>query len=184
MEQKPTEVEFMPPQKTWFFTDSTGRIFSANEKEAFNLLTENSRWRRQDIRMLGSSDGTTYYNVIRESKSKAAELQESIRAIKEKRDKYIASHDKLLFEEFVSEDDPRIVRAKELIAKTNEELTPLEDELREVRTNILQKAFDAELEVARGKLVKPRDFTVIGKTDGSPKNERFMQNFIESKSVL
>jgi hypothetical protein len=178
------EVEVMPPQKTWFFTDSTGRVFPANEKEAFNLLTEKSRWRRQDIKMLGMSDGTTYYEFIKNSKEKTGELSGKIGELKEKLNKYIAGHDKLMFEDFVAETDPRIVRAKKLIKEVEDEMEPLEKQLKDLRENVIKKAFDAELEKARGNMVSPRDFSVIGKTDGDPRNQRFMETFTNSKRVI
>lgn len=177
-------VEVMPPQKTWFFTDSSGRVFPANEKEAFNLLTENSRWRRQDIKMIGMSDGTTYHEVIRGSKARTAELGNLIKEKKETLNKYVQGHDKLLFEQFVSEDDPRIIRAKELIKKVEDELEPLEKELKDLRTNIVKMAFDAELEKARGNFVNPRDFTVVTKNDGGAQGNRILESFANAKRVL
>lgn len=177
-------VEVMPPQKTWFFTDSSGRIFPANEKEAFNLLTENSRWRRQDIKMIGMSDGTTYHEVIKGSKARTGELVKLIQEKKETLNKYIQGHDKLLFEQFVSEDDRRVLRAKELIKKVEDELEPLEKELKDLRTNIVKMAFDAELEKARGNFVNPRDFTVITKNDAGAMGNRVLEGFANAKRVL
>lgn len=177
-------VEVMPPQKTWFFTDSSGRVFPTNEKEAFNLLTENSRWRRQDIKMIGMSDGTTYHQVIKSAGTRTKELVELIREKKETLNKYVQGHDKLLFEQFVSEDDARIIRAKELIKKVEDELEPLEKELKDLRANIVQKAFDAELEKARGNIVMPRDFTVVTKNDAGPMGNRILENFANAKRVL
>lgn len=178
------QVEVMPPQKTWFFTDSTGRIFPTNEEEAFKLLTNTNRWRRQDIRMIGMSDGTTYYKIISESKDAARVVGEKISEKKELLNKYIEGHDKLMFEQFVPETDPRIIRAKELIKKVEDEMEPLENELKELKTNIVQKAFDAELEVARGNIVNPRDFSVIGKSDGSARGNAFIEQFAQSKRVI
>lgn len=177
-------VEIMPPQKTWFFEDSTGRIFPTNEKEAFNLLTENSRWRRQDIKMIGMSDGTTYHTIIRESKAAIPKLRDELEQLKVERDKLIKGHDRLLFEEFVDAKDPRIVRAKKLIKEVEKKIGPLEEELKELRTNIVKRAHDAELEKARGNMVLPRDFTVTAFGDGSMQGKAALDAFVNSKRRL
>jgi hypothetical protein len=182
MEQQP--VEIMKPQKTWFFTDSTGRIFSTNEQEAFALLTNTNRWRRQDIKMVGMSDGSTYFKTIAEAKGKGEAVAKQLEEKRETLNKYIKGHDNLLFNEFAEKDDPRVLRAQKLIKDLEEEMKPLEDEMKKLKSNIVQTAFDAELEKARGNIVMPRDFSVIGKTDGSPRNQKFMENFAQSKAVI
>lgn len=178
------QIEVMPPQNTWFFTDSTGRIFSANEEEAFKLLTNTNRWRRQDIRMIGMSDGRTYQKVISESKSKTRELSDKVAEKKQLLNKYVEGHDKLMFEQMLEETDPRMIRAKKMIQDIEAELAPMEKELRDLRTNIVQVAFDAELEKARGNMVNPRDKSVIAKSDGTARGNAFMQQFAQSKRVL
>lgn len=155
-----------------------------NEKEAFDLLTNNSRWRRQDIKMIGMSDGTTYYNTIRDAKKSITDKTEAVKEVKTRLNRYVAGHDKLLFEEFVDEEDERVKRAQELIKKTNEELAPLEDELEDLKKNIIKKALDAELEKARGNMVNPRDFSVIGKTTGNAMHQKVLENFTQAKRVI
>ena len=174
----------MPPQNTWFFTDSSGRIFPTNEKEAFNLLTEKSKWRRQDIKMIGMSDGKTYYDVIKNAGAEKTALKEKIQQLKEKRNKYIEGHDKLMFEEFVPETDPRIVRAKAVIKQVDDEIAPAEKELKTLMDGLIQKAFDSEVEKARGNMVNPRDFTVIGKGDGSIKSNATLQSIANARRVI
>lgn len=159
-------------------------MFATDEKEAFSLLTENSRWRAQDIKMVGASDGQTYAKIINESKQTTVDLTEKVAELKKTLNKYIGGHDKLRFEQFAEEDDPRVVRAKELIDATQEKIAPLEDELKDIKKNIVQKAFDAELEKARGNMERPRDFSVIGRTDNNPQNKQFMENFKQSKRVI
>jgi hypothetical protein len=178
------EVKMMPPQKTWFFEDTSGRIFPANEKEAFELMTNNSRWRRQDIKMVGVSDGTTYHKTIEESKQKIADLNETVKEMKQKLNLYIKGHDKLMFEDFLDENDPKVKRAKEVIAKTQKEIDPVEKKLETMRKDIVQIAFEAELEQARGHMENPRDFSVIAKSDGSPRGDEFMKSFAQARRVI
>lgn len=172
----------MGPQATWFFQGADGKPFAANEKEAFDLLTNRSNWRRQDLRMLGMSDGTTYYETVKGSKSKIAELKEKVKEKKATLNKYIAGHDKLMFEDFAEKDDPRVIRAKKLIKEVEDELEPLEKELYDVQHNIIQTAFNAELDKARGNMVKPRDFTTIAKA--GKEYQGIVDRFSASRRVI
>lgn len=173
----------MPPQKTWFF-EKDGKPFAVNEKEAWTLLTNKSNWRRQDIKMLGMSDGETFHKVIKEAGPRKEELKTQIAEIKKKLNKYIAGHDRLMFEEFAEEDDPRVVRAKELIKKTEDELDPVEAELDALQLGLYEKAFNAELEKARGNMVSPRNFTVIApKGASNPQHKAMLDDFKRSKGA-
>lgn len=179
------EAEKMKPQKTWFFEDSEGRVFSTNEKEAFSLLTENSRWRRQDIKMIGCSDGSTYFEKIREDDTRIIELDEKLAKLKDKLDQYVRGQERLLFEQFLDEDDPKIQRANDKIQEVQDEIEPLEQEYDEIRKNKIQNAEKAELEVARGNMERPNDFTVIAKSSGDAVNgAEFLKNFTNAKRSL
>lgn len=158
MEQE--KVEMMPPQKTWFFRGADGKTFAVNEKEAFDLITNTSQWRRKDLKMVGMSDGTTYHSYVREKKASMQSKQEELQKQRDLLNKYIEGHDKLLFEEFASEDDPRVKRAKKLIAKLQKDMEPLENEIKATRASIVQEAFDAELKKAEGNMVMPQDFSM------------------------
>jgi hypothetical protein len=178
------EIKEMPPQNTWFFEDSTGRIFPTNEKEAFSLLTENSRWRRQDIKMIGMSDGKTYHETLTKEKQGIQSLVDKIKELRITLDRYIKGHDKLIFEDFLEQDDPKVIRANAKISELEKEISPLEKELQTRKADILKTAFDAELEKARGNIVKPKDFTVITRNQGGVGGENFLENFKNAKRVL
>lgn len=154
----------MPPQKTWFFQKG-GDPFAVNEKEAWELLTNRSNWRDRTISMIGVSDGQTFYDVMKQAVPRKHELNTQVKELKEKLNKYIKAHDRLLFEELEDEDSPKVLKAKELIKKTENEIEPLENELRELSNGLYQKAFNAELEKARGNMEQPRDFDHITKAE-------------------
>jgi molybdopterin converting factor small subunit len=180
MEKK--DVKIMPPQPTWFFEGADGKPFAVNEREAFSLLTNKSEWRRRDIKMLGASDGTTYHEVVKSAGPRKEELKEEIKKVKDVLNKYIAGHDRLMFDEFAEEDDPRVQRAKKLIAETEEKLEPLENELKELRENLIKRAFNAELEKARGNMQRPKDFTSTVK--GDKRFEGMMDEFKRTRRVI
>lgn len=174
----------MRPQPTWFFKDGAGKVFAVNEKEAFEILTNRSQWRRHDLTMVGQSDGQTYYQMINEAGPKGREIEAKIKEKRQNLDKLIKGHDRLIFEEFYEEDDPKVQRAKAMIAKAEEELAPMEEELKSLRSGLVQKAFDAELEKATGNMVNPRDFSVVSKVGNNPQHQAVMNNFVQSKRVI
>lgn len=176
-------IQLMKPQKTWFF-EKDGVPFGVNEKEAWELITNKSSWRRNDIEMLGMSDGQKFHEIVKAAGPRREELQVEIKALQEKLDKYIKGHDRLLFDEFAEEDDPRVLRAKELIKKTEDEMEPLETELKELRSGLISKAFNAELEVARGNMVRPGNQDILTpQKGGNPSHQAMLENFRKSKGV-
>jgi hypothetical protein len=177
-------VEQMKPQPTWFFEGADGKPFAVNEKEAWDLLTNKSQWRRHDLKMLGASDGQTYHETIKGAGGRTKELQKQIADKKSSLDRYIKGHDKLMFEDFLDEDDPKVQRAKEVIAKVEAEIDPLEKELKDIKGNLVQKAFNAELEKARGNMQNPRDFSVIARASDNPGHQHIANHFAQAKRVI
>lgn len=162
------EVKILPPKKTWFFEGSNGQIIPAEEKEADSILNVNSGWRRQDLKLIGVSDGTTFTKVVQESKLQIAEKERQLKEKKASLNRYIQGHDKLLFEDFLEEDDPKILRAKAKIEELQTEIEPLEIAFKTFKDTVLKRAEEAELEAARGNIEMPRSFKVIRRGDDIP----------------
>lgn len=160
----PQEVQAMKQQKTWFF-EKNGEPFAVNEKEAWELVSNKSTWRTRDIKMIGCSDGTAYYNTVKDAGSRRTELKGIVDALKLKLNKLIAAHDKLMFEEFLDDKNERVQRAKKLIADVETELEPLDEELKSLSSGLIRKAFEAELEAARNNKEMPRNFDVQVKAE-------------------
>ena len=178
-------VPVLKAQKTWYFEGDDHKPFSTQEKEAFELLTNNSGWRRRDLKLIGCSDGVTYVEYIKKNKAKISTLTEEIKEKRKTLNKYVQGHDKLMFEQFIDEEDPRVKRAKSLIAELEEEIEPLEKELRDKESNIYKEAFNKALEEARGNIVMPGDFSVIGKVEGNVVGaDNFLENFKKNKAVI
>lgn len=177
-------VQLMKPQNTWFFRDSDGRTFATNEKEAWELVSSTSKWRRQDIKMIGMSDGTTYYKTVKQAGPRKAELKDQIVELKKVRDKYIKTHDRFLFEDLLEDDDTKVLRAKKLIADTEAKLEPIEDELESIMKNLVKTATDAELKAAEGNMVMPRNQDVIvANTPDAKRHPNIVDNFKRSRGL-
>ena len=159
------EVKIMPPQKTWFFEGADGKPFPVNEKEADSLLNCNSRWRRQDLKMIGMSDGTTYHEYVKSGQSRILEMEKSVKEKQEMINRFIKTEDRLVFEEVADDDDERLVKVRQKIKALQDEFEPLKSEYDDLRSNIIKKAEEAELEKARGNIVAPKRFNVITRGD-------------------
>jgi hypothetical protein len=174
------KVEMMQRQPTWFFKRQNGEVFAVNEKEAYEILVK----RRRDVDMVGQSDGAAYYKVISEAGPRTRELEEQIREKKAHLNKLIEGHDKLLFEDFASEDDPRLKRAKKAIEVAQKEMEPIEKEIKELKGGLIQKAWDAEYKAAEGNRKMPRDFSVIKKGADTAGQKAYLDNFAQSKRAI
>jgi hypothetical protein len=152
----PTKV-----QKTWFFERGDGFIFACDEREAWNLLNNRTNWMRRDFKMLGVSSGETYVEVLKSSQQEAQTLIKAIADLKHQEKRVLEAEDKMRFDDFVADDDPKLLRAVALRQKTQKELAEKEAQLANINQDITQKAFAAELAKARGNFEQPRNFDVI-----------------------
>jgi polyhydroxyalkanoate synthesis regulator phasin len=177
-------VKNPPAGPTWWFEGNDRKPFPAEEKEAFEIMTNRSSWKRHDLRLIGYSDGSAYNEIIRSAGTKARDLGEKVAEIKKDLNRYIAGHDKLRFEDMAEETDPRVVRAKKMIEELQAQVDPLEEELKSLRTNLIGTAFSAELEKARGVIKNPRDFSVITQATNNSQHQQALQNFANAKRVI
>lgn len=149
------------PQKTWFFERmGDGMVFACEEREAWDVCYNKSTWKRRDFRLLGTSDGKTYHSIVKESLSKAKELEPVIIKKKDEMSKYMRAEEKLIMDEAVDmEGDPedkmneankaKVVRLRGIIDRYHDELDILEEQFRSITSDIVKKATAAELEVAK-----------------------------------
>jgi hypothetical protein len=111
-------------------------------------------------------------------------LFEKIAELKKTLNKYVAGHDKLMFEDMAEPTDPRINRANKLIDELKAQIEPLEEELKSIRGNLITTAFNAELEKARGVIKSPRDFTVITQATNNSQHKAALDTFANAKRVI
>lgn len=155
------------PKKTWFFErfregDKGHMIFPCEEREAWEIVYNNSTWKlsKNNFRLLGTSDGSTYQRIVRESLSKAREIEPIIVKKKEEMSKYMRAEENLIMNEVVDmEGDPsdatneenkkKVLRLRAIIDRLHEELDKLEEEFRHISSDIVKRATAEELEVAK-----------------------------------
>jgi hypothetical protein len=146
------------PKKTWFFERmGDGKIFACEEREAWQICFNKSNWKRRDFRLLGTSDGTTFYKIVKESMVEARQLEPEIERTELQR--YMDAEEKLIMNEAVDmEGDPedvineqnkqKVLRLRKIMDRLHEELDTVEARYREVTASVIKRATDAEMEVA------------------------------------
>lgn len=148
------------PNKTWFFERGDGKIFAVEETEAWQICYNRSTWKRRDFRLLGTSDGTTYHRIVRESMAEAKVLEPKMASKKEELERYQKAEENLIVNEAVDmEGDPadtfneenkqKVLRLRKIIDRIHGELDILEEQYKKVTADIVTQATNAELEVAK-----------------------------------
>jgi hypothetical protein len=148
------------PKKTWFFERmGDGKIFACEEREAWQICFNKSNWKRRDFRLLGTSDGTTFYKIVKESMVEARQLEPEIEKKRTELQRYMDAEEKLIMNEAVDmEGDPedvineqnkqKVLRLRKIMDRLHEELDTVEARYREVTASVIKRATDAEMEVA------------------------------------
>ena len=192
------------PRKTWFFERmGDGMILACEAKEAWQICYNRSAWKRRDFRLLGTSDGKTFKKIIDASIKEAQRLEPQIEKQREQWQKYMAAEEKLLVEEAVDMDgDPedtenelnkkKVLRLQKIIEREGEKLDALEQEYREKVSQVVKKATDAELEVAKENQKKrlaeglevdfPDENMNINTPDASNKGRKKIVTLIEGRA--
>lgn len=148
------------PKKTWFFQRGDGKIMAVEEKEAWQICYNRSTWKRRDFRLLGTSDGTTYHRIVKESIAEAQKLEPMIAKKNGELERYMQAEENLVVNEAVDmEGDPsdefneankqKVLRLRKIIDRLHDELDKLEEEYKSVTAAVVTRATEAELEVAK-----------------------------------
>lgn len=156
--QKPTKVG-----KTWFIQrgQDVNDIFACEEQEAWALFHNRTNWMLKDFKIIGVSDGKTYVKTIKDSANIKADLENKVAELSREITKYSHTYDKFKYEELLSDDDPKVERLNAILKELNSKLEVANNELANIQKIVVEKAFKAELEVARGHIEQPTDHDVI-----------------------
>ena len=154
------------PQKTWFFERGDGKIFATGESEAHEILRNRTNWMRRDFKMIGVSDGKTYDRMIKENKVTSLAIRSDIEKLTVDLQKYLATYDRMKFDQLLPDTDEKVQKAKELIKEVEDKIALKEAEFTKLTKHSAQAAFDAELALARGHIEYPENTNIItpGKT--------------------
>ena len=160
------------PIPVWFVERGDGMIFACQEAEAWNLIANPSTWARRDFKFIGHSDGRTFAKIKSTGTSECARLQAEKKALEDQLERLVKTEDRLLFDELLDDEHEKVKHVRKLKENLHAKLDPIEDELKNFVKNLNQRAFDAELAVARknaeenGGVKKPRNMNIIPATKG------------------
>jgi hypothetical protein len=137
-----------------------GMVFACEEKEAWDICFNKSNWKRRDFKLLGTSDGKTYAKITKESMAQARKLEPLIEKKKTELQRYMTAEEKLVVDEAVDmEGDPsdaeneankrKVERLRGIMDRLHAELDAMEEEYRSLVSNVVKRATDAELAVAK-----------------------------------
>lgn len=173
------------PKKTWFIKRGDGLIFACQESEAWGLFENRTNWMRRDFKIIGVSDGATYNQIIRESHGESSRLTEEISKLNGDINRYRRTEEKMVFEDLVDPNgtDPaqesdrlKLQRVKEILEGLDKKLATLQDDLKNIHKNVIEYAFNAELDIARantkarGRIEYPSNQNIM--TPGASPKER------------
>jgi len=154
------------PKKTWFFERmGDGSVFACEEREAWQICFNKSKWKRKDFRLLGTSDGTTYHRITKESMTEAYELAPTIESKKTELQRYMKAEEDLIVGEAVDMEGDvsdtfnevnkqKVLRLRKIMDRLHGELDALESRYKEVTASVVKRATEAELEVAKANQAK------------------------------
>jgi len=156
--QPPTKIS-----KTWFIQRGSNPddIFACDEQEAWGLFQNRNNWMRRDFKMIGTSDGSTYYKTIQESKSEVLQAQNELSSLSRDIARYLETKDNLKFKELTPDTDEKMIRVDTLINELQCKIDSKNEIVRNAQKFVVDKAFKAELEKARGNIEQPKHFDVF-----------------------
>lgn len=148
------------PKKTWFFKRlGDGKVIATEEREAWQICYNRSTWKRRDFQLIGTSDGTTFHRIVKQSIVDAQKLEPEINQKKAELEKFMKREEDLILDEVVDmEGDPsdvenernkqKVIRLRKIIDDLHESLDEMEERYRALVADVVQTATDAEMEVA------------------------------------
>lgn len=148
------------PKKTWFFERTgDGMIFPCEEKEAWDICNNRSEWKRRDFKILGTSDGKRYQQVIKDSRSAADRIAPQITALEQELARYVNMEDKYMMDNIVDMDDTedpenvehvkKVKKLQKIISTKRTQLIAVRSEFQKHVSDAVTRAIAAELEVAK-----------------------------------
>ena len=156
-------VQSAPPTKvvkTWFLEREDRSIIAVGETEAYSLLHPTQMTAKRFV-IIGVSDGKTYVEIMKNAGKEKTELQNKVRTLSSDITRYLTTLDKFKFEELLEDTDPKVIRVKEIMNKLQGEIDLANEGLANIQKLVVDKAFNAELEVAKGKIEQPRNNDVF-----------------------
>jgi hypothetical protein len=105
--------------------------------------------------------GKTYVEIIKTAGVEKQAIESQVRAKSSDITRYLNTLDKFKFEELLEDTDPKVIRVREIMAKLQLEIDQLNEGLANIQKLVVDKAFNAELEIARLTPEQPRKINVF-----------------------
>jgi len=133
------------PKPTWFFVRKSDNklVFEESKSQAWE------RHKDAEFKNFGLSDGTTYKKMVNKNKSEIKKLSKQASKARERVDRMYETKEKLITEEFLDEDDPKVKRAEEKIEEQENKIEVLLKKLQEKQGSIVKRAQKAEAAKAK-----------------------------------
>lgn len=161
MDNEQENVKATQPRNTWFFERGDGFIFATDEQEAWGILHNRGNWMRRDFKMLGMSDGKTYYQTLKDSKKEVNNLTNERAILDIDYQKYLKTEERLRFNELREDDDEMVIKVKSKLDEVGGKIAEIDAKLKDFSKTLIDKAFNAELEKARGNMIQPSNYDII-----------------------
>ena len=158
-----SKIQTAPPTKvgkTWFLERENGQIIAVSEVEA-HALTHPTQMNAKRYKIVGTSDGKTYVSVIKNAGKDKIELENKVRTMSSDITRYLNTLDKFKFEELLEESSPKVKRVRKIIDALQTDIDKTKEGLANIQKLVVDKAFNAELEVARNNIELPKNCDVF-----------------------
>lgn len=158
--EQPKNIQPTKIGKTWFIERGDGKVFACDEQEAWNLMRNKGNWQRTDFKIIGVSDGQTYTTALKDAIKEKETIDALISQKATELTRYLNTLDKFKFDELLEDTDEKVIRVKGIIAGIQKEIDDLNAKFSKGFQDVVDKAFNAELESARGKIEMPTNHDV------------------------
>jgi len=149
-QQPPTKVE-----KTWFMQRENGAIIATSENDAYSMLHP-TQFNAKHYKIVGVSDGRTYVDIIKNSAQEKIKLEEKVKTLSMNMTRYLKSLDSFKFEELLDDTSDKVIKVKGIISDLEKEIDSTNSSLANIQKSVVDRAFKAELEIAKGNIEQPR----------------------------
>lgn len=176
--------------KIWFIQRSDGKMFSMNERQAYEALQ--NRMVNSKFSIYGVGEGRMWsfdgdpqsmspcgevYIAHMEAGKATLPAAESVDALKAKMKQYEDAVNELLFKEMLDEKDPRVVRGNERIMELFDKIQNAGGERKGAYKKLHEEAMVAQLEAVKGNIIHPSKYAAsVFNPANNPKVEQAMRN--------
>lgn len=169
---KREELKHDRPEPLWFFERGDGLRFAAKADEAWDLLRNTSNWQRRDFKLVGYSEGNAYFSHVKQEMSKHADFKKEVEEMERNLERYRKTEEKLIFDDLLEDDDPKVKKARARIAELDGVLEGKQEKLNKYISQVNQEAFEKEWKIASHCKEIPSPENNDIKTPGASPRER------------